>query len=72
MILPVEPKQCQQRQRALIDIQLIYVGTNDYLTDFRKPNHGSETLFYINNPLVTGPKYPLLAKVYEVWQEQME
>ena len=57
---------------ALIDIQLIYVGTNDYLTDFRKPNHGSETLFYINNPLVTGPKYPLLAKVYEVWQEQME
>ena len=57
---------------ALIDIQLIYVGTNDYLTDFRKPNPGSETLFYINNPLATGPKYPLLAKVYEAWQEQME
>lgn len=36
---------------ALIDIQLVYVGTNDYLTDFRKPNPGSETLFYINNPL---------------------
>ncbi len=36
---------------ALIDIQLIYVGTNDYLADFRKPNPGSETLFYINNPL---------------------
>ncbi len=36
---------------ALIDIQLVYVGTNDYLADFRKPNPGSETLFYINNPL---------------------
>lgn len=36
---------------ALIDIQLVYVGTNDYLSDFRKPNPGSETLFYINNPL---------------------
>lgn len=47
---------------ALIDIQLIYVGTNDYLTDFRKPNPGSETLFYINNPLATGPKYPCWRK----------
>lgn len=36
---------------AVIDIQLVYVGTNDYLADFRKPNPGSETLFYINNPL---------------------
>ncbi|MCI9101290.1 MAG: TIGR02710 family CRISPR-associated protein [Lachnospiraceae bacterium] len=36
---------------ALINIQLVYVGTNDYLADFRKPNPGSETLFYINNPL---------------------
>lgn len=36
---------------ALIDIQLVYVGTNDYLADFRKPNPGSETLFFINNPL---------------------
>lgn len=36
---------------AMIDIQLVYVGTNDYLTDFRKPNPGSETLFYIDNPL---------------------
>lgn len=36
---------------ALIDIQLVYVGTNDYLVDFRKPNPGSETLFYINNPI---------------------
>lgn len=36
---------------AMIDVQLVYVGSNDYLVDFRKPNPGSETLFYINNPL---------------------
>lgn len=36
---------------ALIDVQLVYVGTNNYLVDFRKPNPGSETLFYISNPI---------------------
>lgn len=36
---------------ALINVQMVYVGTNDYLQDFRKPNPGSETLFYITNPL---------------------
>lgn len=36
---------------ALINVQLIYVGTSDYLRDFRKPNPGSETLFFITNPL---------------------
>lgn len=36
---------------ALINVQLVYVGTNDYLADFRKPKPGSETLFYITNPL---------------------
>lgn len=36
---------------ALINVQLVYVGSNDYLADFRIPNPGSETLFYINNPL---------------------
>lgn len=36
---------------AMVDVQLVYVGTNDYLRDFRKPNPGSETLFYIDNPL---------------------
>ena len=36
---------------AVIDIQLIYVGSNHYLPDFRKPCPGSETLFYIANPL---------------------
>ena len=36
---------------AVIDVQLVYVGTNDYLVDFRKPNPGSETLYFITNPL---------------------
>lgn len=36
---------------ALIDVQLVYIGTDDYLADFRKPNPGSETLYYITNPL---------------------
>lgn len=36
---------------AMINIQLVYVGTDDYLVDFRKPNPGSETLYYIANPL---------------------
>lgn len=36
---------------AMVKIQLVYVGTNDYLPDFRKPNPGSETLYYITNPL---------------------
>ena len=35
---------------AVIDIQLIYMGTTKYLTDFRKPDPGSETLYYISNP----------------------
>lgn len=36
---------------AMIQVQLIYVGTNEYLSDFRKPNPGSETLYFIDNPL---------------------
>ena len=36
---------------AMINVQLIYVGTNEYLSDFRKPNPGSETFYYITNPL---------------------
>ena len=35
---------------ALIDVQLVYVGTNDYLIDFRKPKPGSERIQYIGNP----------------------
>ena len=36
---------------AVIDVQLLYVGSEEYLVDFRKPNPGSETLYYISNPL---------------------
>lgn len=36
---------------AMIGVQLLYVGCTDYLVDFRKPNPGTERLFYIDNPL---------------------
>lgn len=36
---------------AVIDVQMVYVGSNDYLVDFRKPYPGSETLYFIDNPL---------------------
>lgn len=36
---------------AVINVQLIYVGTTQYLADFRKPEPGTETLFYISNPV---------------------
>ncbi len=36
---------------AMINVQLVYIGSNEYLPDFRKPRPGSETLFYITNPL---------------------
>ena len=35
---------------AIIDLQLIYIGSEQYLMDFRKPLPGSETLYFINNP----------------------
>lgn len=36
---------------AVINVQLIYIGTAQYLTDFRKPEPGSERLYYISNPM---------------------
>ena len=36
---------------AMIGVQLIYVGSTNYLVDFRKPDPGTERLFYIDNPL---------------------
>ncbi len=36
---------------AMINVQLVYVGSSEYLSHFRKPRPGSETLFYITNPL---------------------
>lgn len=36
---------------AMIGVQLLYVGCTNYLADFRKPDPGTEQLFYIDNPL---------------------
>lgn len=36
---------------AMIGVQLLYVGCTNYLVDFRKPDPGTEKLFYIDNPL---------------------
>lgn len=36
---------------TMIDMQMVYVSSTDYLVDFRKPNPGSEELSYIENPL---------------------
>ena len=36
---------------ALIDVQLVYVGTSNYLPEMRKPEPGSEQLLYIDNPI---------------------
>lgn len=35
---------------AMVDIQLIYIGSTNYLPDFRKPEPGSEFVQYIANP----------------------
>ena len=36
---------------AVINVQLVYIGSTQYLTDFRKPEPGSETLYFISNPM---------------------
>lgn len=36
---------------SVIKVQLIYIGSEQYLTDFRKPEPGSERLYYISNPI---------------------
>lgn len=36
---------------AVINVQLLYIGSGEYLSDFRKPNPGTETLYYISNPM---------------------
>lgn len=35
---------------AMVEIQLVYIGTSNYLPDFRKPEPGSEFVQYIANP----------------------
>lgn len=36
---------------AMVDVQMVYVASNDYLPDFRKPKPGSEEIVYIENPV---------------------
>lgn len=36
---------------SVIHLQMIYCGTNQYMTDFRKPYPGSERLYLISNPM---------------------
>lgn len=36
---------------AVINVEMLYVGTNNYMTDFRKPFPGSERLHTISNPM---------------------
>lgn len=36
---------------AMIDVQMVYCSSDEYLVDFRKPYPGSERLMYIENPL---------------------
>lgn len=36
---------------SVIDVQMVYVGCTDYLADFRKPYPGTETVYFIENPL---------------------
>ena len=35
---------------AVVDIQLVYVGSEEYLVDFRKPKPGSERVLFVTNP----------------------
>ncbi|MBQ9334122.1 MAG: TIGR02710 family CRISPR-associated protein [Lachnospiraceae bacterium] len=36
---------------SMVNVRMVYVASDDYLVDFRKPNPGSERLVYIDNPL---------------------
>ena len=36
---------------AMIDVQMVYCSSDNFLVDFRKPYPGSERLIYIENPL---------------------
>ena len=36
---------------SIINLQMIYCGTNQYMPDFRKPYPGSEKLYLISNPM---------------------
>jgi len=53
---------------AVIDVQLVYVGSDNYLSDFRKPCPGSEKLCYITNPLAIFGDLEI-EKAYELFRE---
>ena len=37
---------------AILNLEMVYVGSTEYLRDLRKPSPGSEILFRIDNPIV--------------------
>lgn len=53
---------------TMIDMQMIYVSSTDYLVDFRKPNPGSEELAYIENPLTVFGDLEV-DKAYELFRQ---
>lgn len=53
---------------AMIDVQMIYCSTEDYLVDFRKPNPGSERLTYIENPLAVFGEFEI-EKAFELFDK---
>lgn len=53
---------------AMIDVQMIYCSTDDYLVDFRKPNPGSERLIYIENPLAVFGEFEI-EKAFELFDK---
>lgn len=36
---------------AMINVRLLYIGSDNYLRDFRKPEPGTEQLYFISNPI---------------------
>ncbi len=53
---------------AIVDVQLVYVSTDDYMVDFRKPRPGSEQISYIENPLAVFGDLEI-DKAYELMRE---
>lgn len=53
---------------AMIDVQMIYCSSDNYLVDFRKPNPGSERLIYIENPLAVFGEFEI-EKAFELFDK---
>ncbi|MBQ7724404.1 MAG: TIGR02710 family CRISPR-associated protein [Lachnospiraceae bacterium] len=54
---------------AMIGATMIYVASEDYLVDFRKPNPGSECLTYIENPLAVFGDIEI-GKAFDLYAQQ--